>query len=187
MYWIRFPEGPDILHGNTVTTLVAGAHQPFAAGQWLVSLREIDTLAVVDPASGRTVWAQRGPWRRQHEPTLLPGGRLPALRQSWRRRQQPGAGARARQRRGDLAAPRSRLAGSGRRPAAAQRQHPDHRVERGRALELAGDDEIVWEYVSPHRAGEHRELVATLFEVERHAIAGEWLERQVSEGAEEER
>jgi hypothetical protein len=181
------PEGPDILHGNTVTTLVAGAHQPFAAGQWLVSLREIDTLAVVDPASGRTVWAQRGPWRRQHEPTLLPGGRLLLF-------DNRGDGGSSRAQELELASGEVtwQHRGLDSPEAGAVRRLPNGNTlitesERGRALELAGDDEIVWEYVSPHRAGEHRELVATLFEVERHAIAGEWLERQVSEGAEEER
>jgi len=38
---------------------------------------------------------------------------------------------------------------------------------RGRAIEVTPDREVVWEFVSPHRAGERDELVANLFEVQR--------------------
>jgi hypothetical protein len=42
--------------------------------------------------------------------------------------------------------------------------------EQGRAFELRGfgvDSQVVWELVSPYRAGRNDELVATLFQVER--------------------
>ena len=39
--------------------------------------------------------------------------------------------------------------------------------ENGRALEVSPEGQVVWEFVSPHRAGERLELVATLFEVVR--------------------
>ena len=35
----------------------------------------------------------------------------------------------------------------------------------GRALEVTPDHQVVWEYYTPHRAGENGELIATLFEV----------------------
>src|SRR5690606_36181070 len=37
--------------------------------------------------------------------------------------------------------------------------------DHGRAFEVTRDGEIVWEFVSPHRAGERNELIATLFEL----------------------
>ena len=37
--------------------------------------------------------------------------------------------------------------------------------EKGRAFEVTPKNEIVWEFLSPHRAGENQELVATLFEM----------------------
>jgi hypothetical protein len=39
--------------------------------------------------------------------------------------------------------------------------------DNGRAFELDRDGEIVWEYSNPHRAGDHDEYIATLFEVVR--------------------
>src|SRR5262249_4816693 len=61
----------DVLHANAVEVLrpELAAHFPaFKAGQVLVSLRELDALAVVDPDRGAVVWAARGPWRGQHDP-----------------------------------------------------------------------------------------------------------------------
>ena len=37
----------------------------------------------------------------------------------------------------------------------------------GRAFEVTPDKMLVWEWISPYRAGERDELVATLFELER--------------------
>jgi hypothetical protein len=39
--------------------------------------------------------------------------------------------------------------------------------DNGRAFELTPDKRIVWEFVSPHRAGERGEYVATLFDLVR--------------------
>jgi hypothetical protein len=69
----------DVLHANCVEVLprrLAAAHPRFKAGQVLVSLREVDALAVLDMERGAVVWAARGPWRRQHDPHFLDNGRL---------------------------------------------------------------------------------------------------------------
>ncbi|HVS14582.1 MAG TPA: arylsulfotransferase family protein [Thermoanaerobaculia bacterium] len=181
------PDGADVLHGNTVRTLAAGAHEPFAAGQWLVSLREIDTVAVIDPASGRPVWAQRGPWRRQHDPTLLPGGRLLLFDNRG-----DGGSSRALELEVESGVVIWQYRDVDSPEAGTCRRLPNGSTlitesERGRALEIAAAGEIVWEFVSPHRAGGSGELIATLFEVERYRVEGDWLERQVEEGPELER
>ena len=41
------------------------------AGEVLVSLRNVDTIAVVDLESEAVTWAITGMWRRQHYPKLL--------------------------------------------------------------------------------------------------------------------
>jgi hypothetical protein len=69
----------DFLHANGVEVLTPAlaTHYPlFKAGQVLVSFRELDALAVVDPESRSVVWAARGPWRGQHDPHFLDNGRL---------------------------------------------------------------------------------------------------------------
>jgi hypothetical protein len=39
--------------------------------------------------------------------------------------------------------------------------------DRGRAFEVTPEGEVVWEFFSPHRAGDRDQWVATLFEVVR--------------------
>jgi hypothetical protein len=48
----------------------------FKGGQLLISLRHLDTIAVLDPDSAKVVWAARGPWQAQHDPTFLDNGHL---------------------------------------------------------------------------------------------------------------
>jgi hypothetical protein len=168
------PPAGDVLHSNTVEVLghVAGAPPPFGAGNVLVSLREIDTVAVVDPGSGEVVWARRGPWDAQHQPTLLPGGRLLVFDNRGHRGHSRvleldlATGAVAWEFHGD---PPARF--SSPEAGSAQRLPNGNTLitesERGRAFEVTPAGEVVWEFRSPHRAGRNGELVATLFEVVR--------------------
>jgi hypothetical protein len=69
----------DVLHTNAVKVLsraLAPKFPMFKAGQILVSMRSLDAIAVLDPDSGKIVWAARGPWRAQHDPAFLDSGRL---------------------------------------------------------------------------------------------------------------
>ena len=177
-------DGADLTHSNTVTRLArpeGGEESPFGSGRLLVSLREIDLLAVLDEETGRFTWSLRGPWHRQHEPVLLPDDRVllfdnlgadgdtrvlevdprsaEILRDYRGPHQQPldspEAGAVAYLPNGNILITDSAL---------------------GRALEVTPDDEIVWQFESPHRAGSRGELVAALFELVR--LPGEsvdWL------------
>lgn len=73
------PSGADILHTNFVHVLSddLAPHFPmFKAGQVLISVRELDAIAVLDPDNRCVVWAARGPWRRQHDAQFLPNGHL---------------------------------------------------------------------------------------------------------------
>jgi hypothetical protein len=69
----------DVLHTNAVKVLsraLAPKFPMFQAGQLLISVRHLDALVVLDPDSGKVVWAARGPWHAQHDPTFLDNGRL---------------------------------------------------------------------------------------------------------------
>lgn len=69
----------DVLHTNAVKALRTdmAAHFPqFRAGHLLVSPRRLDAIAVVDPGSEKVIWAARGPWRAQHDPSFLENGRF---------------------------------------------------------------------------------------------------------------
>lgn len=69
----------DPLHTNSVRVLrpeMAARFPLFKPGQVLVSIRNLATLAVIDPALGKVVWAARGPWVAQHDAQFLANGHL---------------------------------------------------------------------------------------------------------------
>jgi len=165
----------DIFHTNTLTLLDgrhAAEHSAFAAGNVLISLRELNTVAVIDPAARRVVWALSGMWRGQHEPVLLDVDRMllfdnnPGYPYSrviefdvftqrilWEYR-------------GDEQRPfYSRIGGSCQRLPGGNTLITESTA--GRAFEVTPQGEIVWEFLSPHRVGENDELVATLFDLVR--------------------
>ena len=165
----------DVLHANAVTELdgALAARSPIlAAGNLLVSLRELDLVAIVDPAAGRVVWAQRGPWDRQHDPSLLPSGRILLFDNGHRRRPSrlvevdPLTGEVAWSWQGDPPeAFYSHVAGTCARLPGGNTLVTESVP--GRAFELDPEGRVVWEFFSPHRAGAENELVATLFELQR--------------------
>ncbi len=163
-------ETADILHSNTVQVLGAEAegHPLFAPGQLLISMREISTVAVLDPLAETVVWAQRGPWHMQHEPTLQTNGNILLFDN------RGGSGGRARVVEVDPTTGEitfeldgfvSPEAGTVARLANGNLLVTES--ERGRAVEITPAGEIAWEFRSPHRAGRNDDLVATLFEIVR--------------------
>ncbi len=69
----------DVLHVNAVKVLsraLAPKFPLFKAGQLLISPRHLDAIAVLDPDSEKVVWAARGPWQAQHDPSFLDNGHL---------------------------------------------------------------------------------------------------------------
>lgn len=69
----------DRMHNNNVDVLSAqqAAHIAGATeGDILLSMREMDTVAVLDPGKNRLVWASRGSYHRQHDADLLPNGNI---------------------------------------------------------------------------------------------------------------
>ncbi len=177
------PASADILHSNTSVVLdgaFADRSPIFGAGNVLVSLREIDVVAIVEPDSGLVVWAQRGPWKAQHHPTLVEGPRILLF-------DNKGAGGRSRVLELDpltgeipweYRGPPQRQLWSAEAGSAQRLPNGNTLISesgQGRALEITREGEIVWEFVSPHRAGPRGELVATLFEVLRLPDDRSWL------------
>jgi hypothetical protein len=169
------PSHADIFHTNTVFSIEetgGPARTVWHQGDLLVSLREVDIIALVDPVALTVRSAWRGPWVAQHQPVPLPeatillfdnrggstGSRIlefdPLAEQIvWEFSGNDGD---------NLSSPE---AGSCQRLPNGNTLITDS--EAGRALEISPASEKVWEFVSPHRAGPRRELVATLFEVVR--------------------
>jgi Arylsulfotransferase (ASST) len=69
----------DLTHANSVKVLrrdVASKFPLFKPGQVLISLRNLDTIVVVDRPSRSVTWAAGGIWRIQHDAEFLENGRL---------------------------------------------------------------------------------------------------------------
>lgn len=167
----------DVFHTNTLQVVSgerAGWSPLVEPGDVVVSLRRLDLLAIVDLDATRMTWTASGPWRAQHQPELLPDGRMllfdnrgrelhstvleldpQTLDVTWSYTHDAPYGF------------YSETCGS------VQRLPNGHTLvvesDAGRAFELTREKTIVWEYRNPHRAGDDDEFVATLFDCVRVA------------------
>ncbi|HJX28851.1 MAG TPA: arylsulfotransferase family protein [Thermoanaerobaculia bacterium] len=172
----RMERQGDIFHTNTLEVLdgrFASRHPAFRKGNLLLSVLKLDALAILDPEREEIVWARTGNWRRQHQPTFLDSGRLllfdntgPGRNLSRVIELDPLTGEIGWQFGGAPEADFfSRTLGSNQRLPNGNTLITES--ENGRALEVAPDGRVVWEFFNPHRAGERKELVAVLFEMVR--------------------
>jgi hypothetical protein len=165
----------DIFHTNTLTVLDGSAQTAdpaFAAGNVMVYMLTLGVTAVVDPESGKIVWARRSEPKFSHDPKILPSGNLLIFenlagedrsrvveyesitpREAW-------------QYSGDEGHPFfSKTCGTAERLPNGNTLITES--DGGRAFEVSPEGEIVWEFYNPHRGGARSELIATLFELVR--------------------
>jgi hypothetical protein len=181
----RVPQQFDLLHTNTVNILdgtLADRIPAFAAGNLLVSCRNTDTIAVIDPKEPRVVWALKGPFVMQHDPAVLASGNMILF-------DNQGNGGYSRISEFDPLTQEIVWEFSGTPPDAfysvglgtvtrlANGNTLIAESTRGRAFEVTPDKQIVWEYVNPERAGVHDELIAVVFDAVRLPLdyADLWL------------
>ena len=73
---------PDLLHPNDIDELtpdLAAAFPEFKTGDLLISMRNINMLAVIDRGTHAIKWAQYGPWRDQHDPDFDADGTISVI------------------------------------------------------------------------------------------------------------
>jgi len=140
-------------------------------GWFLVSFLYLGVIAVIDLDRESVVWARSGPWKMQHEPMLLDNGMMLVFDNMG------GGEGVSRVLEFDPISMRPRWMFSGSEAApfysascgAVQRLASGNNLitesDAGRAIEVTPTNEIVWEFLSPHRTGKGGELVATLFEL----------------------
>jgi len=78
-YLDQASKGGDIFHTNTLEILDGSCEHispVFAAGRALISVRQLDVVAIVDLERNSVVWALSGLWHHQHQPVLLENGNL---------------------------------------------------------------------------------------------------------------
>ncbi len=69
----------DYSHANSVMPLeddIAAQFPMFATGDLLVSLRNMECVAVIDRQTHKVKWAMKGIWQQQHEAQFLPNGHI---------------------------------------------------------------------------------------------------------------
>lgn len=166
----------DIFHANTIKLIdgsVAHSYPMFKKGHILVSMRNIHTIAVIDPEQEKVTWVATGMWKYQHEPRLLSNGHIlvfdnrggkdgksravefdPLTREIvWSYQGDPAE------------AFYSREAGTIQRLPNGNTLITES--ENGRGFEVTKEGEIVWEFYNPNRTGENSELIAALYDVVR--------------------
>ncbi len=163
----------DLLHTNSIEILdgrLADRDPAFADGNLLVSFRHADAIGILDPKSETLVWFHTGTFSRQHDPKVLDDGRLMLFDNrgaddgSRVLELDPITGEIAWSYEGNDASPFfSASCGIAERLPNGNRLVTES--DNGRAFEVTPDGSIVWEFRSPHRAGDANELVATLPEV----------------------
>lgn len=170
LYSIPFFSLADPLHTNAVEVIREdnAANFPFGKpGQVLLSFREPGVVAVLDLDSETIVWATRGSWVGQHDPSLLPNGHILLFDnlgryEEWNMSQilefDPATM--------DIV---WRYAGTRDQPFDSSIRSSVERLPNGNTLitessggrlfEVTGDGRIVWEYLNPLRAGDDDELI----------------------------
>ncbi|MEM7199157.1 MAG: arylsulfotransferase family protein [Planctomycetota bacterium] len=169
----RRSQHPDVMHGNTVEILdgrFADRYPMLRENHALISLRNLDLVAVVDLDAQDVTWAMTELWRRQHQPTVVDDGHILLF-------DNRGKAGKSRVLQFD---PLTHdvvwsYSGTAERPLHSHALGSCQRLangntlitesEAGRALEVDPSGRVVWEYVNPFRAGEDDELVASLFEL----------------------
>jgi hypothetical protein len=176
----------DPFHTNALWLLspseAARLGDPFRAGDALVSMAMLDTIAILDMEMGSARWWQQGPFGMQHEPRPRPDGNI-VLFNNFRTAHTSSVltlDPRTRRVTSEYTGPSAdplHSRRSGRVQVLANGNTLVVETDRGRALELTGDGGIVWEFRSPYRVCERRDRIAHLYSLERVGpeLTG-WLE-----------
>ena len=175
----------DIFHTNSIRVMdrpIDGLCDESCPGQLLVSLRNLDTVALVDLDEERVLWAHQ-PFDLQHDPTITADDQMLIFNNHAETGKRSSV---------LILDPSSRAvvweySGTEESPLFSQScgtsaELPNGNIlvtetDGGRALEVTREKEIVWEFYNPNRAGDDDELIASLFEVIRLPpdFPGDWL------------
>ena len=172
----------DLLHTNTIQLLDGslGHLSPlFKKGNVLLASLFLNAIYILDSSENKVVWMmdgdENGLWVGMHEPSLLESGNILLFANNWVSSGMgnseileidPFTKKTVWSYRGSEEEPfYSRLCGTCQRLPNGNTLIAES--ENGRAFEVTKEGDTVWEFVSPHRAGENNELIATLLHIRR--------------------
>jgi hypothetical protein len=166
-----------IFHANSICIIdkfVADQHSQFSEGDILVSLRNINTIVVIDAIKGTVKWILTGMWRRQHKAVFVKNGNILLLdnqggnSDSFFEFNQ----SRVLEINPDTREIVWQFVGENNytfytRWLGYNQRLPNGNTlitesDQGHILEISPDNSIVWEYYTPKRAGKKNELIATI-------------------------
>jgi hypothetical protein len=180
----------DPFHTNSLRLLsgleAAQLGESFRAGDALVSLAMLDTIAILDMETGTTRWWQQGPFGMQHQPQPTPDGGIILFNNflTAERSSVVTLDPKTRQVIREYTGPETEPLHS-RRSGRVQVLRNGNvlivETDGGRALEVTPAGELVWQYRSPYRAGKNGDLVANLYSLDRvGATQTRWLTSEPS-------
>ena len=165
-----------ILHSNTIEVFDGRLEHKstlFKRGNVMVSILMLDTICIIDLDKEKLIWTSgSGMWQKQHQPTLLENGNILIFNNKHTANSSQVLEF-------DLFTQRIIWEYKGRaenkfhsKTCGSNQRLPNGNTlitetDNGRAFEVTKDNEIVWEYINPYRAGDHNELIASLLEVVR--------------------
>lgn len=160
----------DPLHTNSVEVITAENARNFGpgeAGQVVLSFRDSGTVAVLDVEREEIVWAARGSWLGQHDPSVLENGNILLFDNLGAHR--PGNAARVLEVDPETLGIVWRYEGTPEDPLHSAIRSSSQRLpngntlidesDGGRLLEVTPIGKKVWEFVNPVRAGEGDQLL----------------------------
>ncbi len=184
----------DPFHTNSLWLLSAAEAarlgDSFRAGDALVSMAMLDTIAILDMERGVTRWSQQGPFGMQHQPRPTPDGDIILFNNflTTERSSVLTLDPRTRQVVREYTGPKSEPLNSRRSGRVQVLPNGNTLVvetEGGRALEIAADGEAVWEFRSPFRASGREGIVASLYSLERVDLSQtSWLHSKRQDASE---
>ena len=168
----------NIFHTNSIQLIENSVQQKerlFNDGDILISMRTIDTIAVIDGKGNKVKWALTGMWRFQHQSVFLENGNILLLdnlggnqysyfefnrskvveidpltqKIHWEYRKD-----------GENDIFFTRWLGYNQRLPNGNTLITE--ADQGHIFEVTPGKEIVWEYYNPHRTGKNNELIATI-------------------------
>jgi len=163
-----------ILHTNTLEVFDGSlSHRSplFKTGNLMISMLILNTIFIIDLESEKIVWALGSAmWKRQHQPTLLGNGNILIFDNHYTKNAsqiiefEPFTQEIVWRYLGnDNEKFFSKTCGSNQRLLNGNTLITE--TDNGRAFEVTPKGMIVWEYINPFRAGEKKELIASLFEM----------------------
>jgi hypothetical protein len=146
--------------------------KPFRAGNLLVSMCLLDTVAAIDLERGDTTWWQTGPFALQHQPRVTHDGKIIVFNNHLTAKTSsiqiidPHTGKLSWEYRGPEAAPLASRSSSG-VEVLENGNILITETNKGRVLEITPKGEIVWEFHNPFKTGERGALVAHVYHIDR--------------------